>query len=103
MRLRSEGIARQKEGRLYEALVKYRESLVLAPDAELSAYADRLESLLRERAHKLVIKGMDLQKKKMYEEAMKAYRESLAAFPDPKIVEHVEKLAVYMQSLKKQP
>ena len=37
------------------------------------------------------------------EEAMKAYRESLAAFPDPKIVEHVEKLAVYMQSLKKQP
>ena len=65
--------------------------------------ADRLESLLRERAHKLVIKGMDLQKKKMYEEAMKAYRESLAAFPDPKIVEHVEKLAVYMQSLKKQP
>ena len=102
-RLRSEGIARQKEGRLYEALVKYRESLVLAPDAELSAYADRLESLLRERAHKLVIKGMDLQKKKMYEEAMKAYRESLAAFPDPKIVEHVEKLAAYMLSLKKQP
>ena len=46
---------------------------------------------------------MDLQKKKMYEEAMKAYRESLAAFPDPKIVEHVEKLAAYMQSLKKKP
>ncbi len=102
-RLRSEGIARQKEGRLYEALVKYRESLILGPDQELSAYADRLESLLRERARTLVIKGMDLQKKKMYEEAMKAYRESLAAFPDPKIAEHVEKLAVYMQSLKKKP
>jgi tetratricopeptide (TPR) repeat protein len=102
-RLRSEGIAQQKEGRLYEALVKYRESLVLAPDPELSAYADRLESLLRERARSLVLKGMDLQKKKMYEEAMKAYRESLAAFPDPKIVEHVEKLAAYMQSLKKKP
>ncbi len=102
-RLRSEGIARQKEGRLYEALVKYRESLVLAPDPELSAYADRLESLLRERARSLVLKGMDLQKKKMYEEAMKAYRESLAAFPDPKIVEHVDKLAAYMQSLKKKP
>ena len=64
---------------------------------------NKTESLLRERARSLVLKGMDLQKKKMYEEAMKAYRESLVAFPDPKIVEHVEKLAVYMQSLKKKP
>ncbi len=102
-RLRSEGILKQKEGRLYDALVKYRESLALNPDPELSAYADRLEKILRDRARKLVATGMDLQKKKRYAEAMKAYRDSLGVFPDPMIVEHVRKLGEYLESLDRKP
>lgn len=93
-----EGVALQRQGRYYEALLKYRESLAFNEDAALADYADSLERLLRERAQTLVTRAIALQKEGRLEEALAAYRKSLENYPDPRIAAYAEKLEAILKT-----
>jgi tetratricopeptide (TPR) repeat protein len=93
-----EGVALQRQGRYYEALLKYRESLAVNEDAALADYADSLERLLRERAQTLVTRAIALQKEGRLEEALAAYRKSLENYPDPRIAAYAEKLEAILKT-----
>jgi tetratricopeptide (TPR) repeat protein len=95
-----EGVALQRQGRYYEALLKYRESLAVNEDAALADYADSLERLLRERAQTLVARAIAYQKEGRLEEALAAYRKSLESYPDPRIAEYADKLEAILKARK---
>ncbi|OFW22205.1 MAG: hypothetical protein A3G21_21840 [Acidobacteria bacterium RIFCSPLOWO2_12_FULL_66_21] len=98
LRLRSEGIELQKQGKLREAAAKYRESLSYRSDAELETIVPQLETeaARREKAAqqqqarlatglRLRSEGIELQKKGKLREAAAKYRESLSYRPDPEL------------------
>jgi len=95
-----EGVALQRQGHYYEALLKYRESLAINEDAALADYADSLERLLRERAQTLVTRAVTYQKEGRLEEALAAYRKSLESYPDPRIAAYADKLEAILKARK---
>ncbi len=93
----NEGKALEEEGRLYEALVKYRESLKSYEEKELLSRADALETELKERARALVREGGALQRAGKYAEALEKFRESRKFYPRGEIEEHIGKLEEYLK------
>ncbi len=76
--LRREGMELQREGKLREALAKYRESLAVNDDETVREIVLGLEKLLRERASALVAQGEAHEAGGRLEEAREAYAESLS-------------------------
>ncbi len=97
-RLRAEGEALQKQGRISEAAAKMKESLRYVPDPALEAHVKTLEARLAEdkakidAAKKLRAEGEMLQGQGKTAEAVAKYRESLKSVPDAKLEAHIRML-----------
>ena len=76
--LRREGMELQRDGKLHEALTKYRESLAVNDDETVREIVLGLEKLLQERASALVAQGEAHEAGGRLEEARAAYAESLS-------------------------
>lgn len=76
--LRREGMELQREGKLHEALTKYRESLAVNDDETVREIVLGLEKLLQERASASVAQGEAHEAGGRLEEARAAYAESLS-------------------------
>ncbi len=99
--LRDEGAALQNQGKLAEAIAKYRQSLNLLPDPALEQHIAKIETEIRQQqavqansaqAKKLRDEGAQLQNQKQYAAAVAKYRESLNLLPDPALEQHIAKL-----------
>lgn len=87
--LKSEASALEQQGRLADALAKYRASLAVLPDEAIAAQLPALEAKLAEadarkaRVKKLAEEGQGLEAEGKAREAIAKYKESLAVAPDP--------------------
>jgi tetratricopeptide (TPR) repeat protein len=109
-RLRAEGQALQQQGKLREAIAKYRESLTYVPDPALEAYIAQVEAAAakqdqaaqpsaaqaaqqggakRDTARRLRAEGQALQQQSRLREAIAKYRESLTYVPDPALESYI--------------
>ena len=96
--LRAEGEALQRQGKLKEAVVKYKESLNYLPDKGLEEHIRKLEAQIAQDAQKkdtadrLWQEGTGLYGQKKLSEALAKFKESLALWQDPTKAEYVRKL-----------
>ncbi len=95
--LRDEGKTLEEQGRAYEALGKYRESLESHGADDLRLHADALERSLKERARALVREGAALQRNAQFAEALEKFRESLKHYPLKEVEAHMEKLEEFLK------
>jgi tetratricopeptide (TPR) repeat protein len=93
----SEGEMVEEQGRLYEALGKYRESLKTYGEEELRVRADTLEAELKERTRALVGEGIALQRDAKFPEALGKFRESLKYYPYREVEVHLGKLEEFLK------
>jgi hypothetical protein len=100
-RLKTEGTTLESQGKLKEAIDKYRESLRYLPDKNLEDRIASLEGQLRSiqekeakeaQAKKLKAEGEALEKQGKLKEALSKYRESLNVTSDPKLEQQVRNL-----------
>ncbi|MFH0953135.1 MAG: hypothetical protein V1873_02270 [Verrucomicrobiota bacterium] len=98
--LRSEASALLRQNSLKEAIAKYRESLALAPDAELERRVALLEADVakqdadRAQARKLREEGAALEQQGNLKDAIARYRESLRIAPDTQLGGRVAALEI---------
>jgi tetratricopeptide (TPR) repeat protein len=109
-RLRAEGQALQQQGKLREAIAKYRESLTYVPDPALEAYIAQVEAAAakqeqaaqpsaaqaaqqggakRETARRLRAEGQAMQQQGRLRDAIAKYEESLTYVPDPALESYI--------------
>lgn len=105
-RLRNEGAALQQQGKLMEAIDKYKESLKYYPDPKLEAETRSLQARLDKEAKEFFYKGFaerlrregkTLQEKGKLPEAVAKYKESLKYQADPKLQEYTKGLEAQLQ------
>ena len=90
-RLWQEGTGLFNQGRPGDAIAKFKESLLLLPDAQRSQYVKDLEGR-RTKAQQLREEGAVLQQQNRVADAVARYNESLTYWPDPKLREHIAAL-----------
>lgn len=96
--LDDEGLALENNGRLDEAVAKYRESLALHPSQATETRIAMLERMISRResesktAARLREEGVALEQEGRIEAALVKYRESLRAMPDDELAAHAAKL-----------
>ncbi|HOO62832.1 MAG TPA: hypothetical protein PK364_02790 [Synergistaceae bacterium] len=86
----------EKEGRRYEALLKYKEALQTEPDPEMQAHARNLENTLRREAREMVAQAVAVQNQGKYQEALELYRKSLDVFYLKQVEEYANRLEVLL-------
>jgi tetratricopeptide (TPR) repeat protein len=106
--LRAEGEALQQQNQLPAAIVKYRESLKLVPDARLEQHIQTLEhqvqveqqrqAQIQMQARNLRAEGEALQQQNQLPAAIAKYRESLKLVPDAKLEQHIQTLERQLQA-----
>ncbi len=98
---RDEGEAFQKEGRLKEAVTRYRTIGMYCPTPALEEHISVIEAELKKQgeieekracANRFREEGVALQQRGNIQEAIGRYKESLRCLPDPQLEEHVIKL-----------
>jgi tetratricopeptide (TPR) repeat protein len=115
--LRNEGAAFQQQGKLAEAIVKYKESLTYYPDASMETHIHALQAKLdqehktqasaaqardkQEKARRLQAEGAVLEKQGNLAEALGKYQASLKYYPDTKLEAQIPKLQAKVQQAAK--
>ncbi|MDR1731252.1 MAG: tetratricopeptide repeat protein [Synergistaceae bacterium] len=99
--LASEGEKLEAEGRLTEALEKYRDSLKLEAVSSVESHAQDLEEAIKERrtrAAALRREAADLQKKNQNAQALVRFKESQALWPDDALAKQIAALEKTVKS-----
>ena len=95
---RADGDAKQKAGKIAEAIQSYRKSISLLPDAALEAYIKTLEGQLaadnakRGTADRLWTEGSNLYKQGKEQDALAKLKESLGYWSSPERTKYVQDL-----------
>ncbi|MDD2926089.1 hypothetical protein [Rhodoferax sp.] len=102
--LRDQGQLLQQQGRIPEAISKYRESLKLMPDPKLEQHIQTLEHQLQAEqqkkalAQQLRTEGEVFQRQNQLANAVAKYRESLRLVPDLNLERHIQTLESQLQA-----
>jgi tetratricopeptide (TPR) repeat protein len=124
-RLRNEGVTLQQQGKLAEAITKYRESLRYYPDPGLEAHIKTLQTKLdqakqnqaaqekakqgkekqaaanKETARRLINEGVALSKQGNMNGALAKFKEAYTYFPDPKLKNGIDQLEAQLKTTEK--
>ena len=90
-RLWQEGMAFFNQGRYAESLVKFKESLQIAPDAQRAQYVKDLEGR-KAKAQTLRDDGYRFQMQIRIPEAVAKYKESLTVWPDAELEKYIRQV-----------
>jgi hypothetical protein len=103
-KLRDEGEAFQNQGRLQEAVSKYKESVKTWPNPALEEHIVKVENEIRNIEEKKTCakknrdEGAALQQQNRLSEALAKYKASYACRPTPEMQEHIKKIEIAIAS-----